>query len=149
MMVEHNLQQQKLLWHYSLQVGAIVPSESTIVEIIMALQPNHQRVYQGTIYNSRNYYGIIARLNGILYQLKSTIVEIIMALQPASNSGCFTTYLQQQKLLWHYSLYSNTQEIHNIYNSRNYYGIIARGIRLGKEGKSTIVEIIMALQPKS
>ena len=55
-----DLQQQKLLWHYSPSSSSASLNTSTIVEIIMALQPRCEDIRQDSrIYNSRNYYGII------------------------------------------------------------------------------------------
>ena len=125
---DKNLQQQKLLWLYSQKKQKKKKKktkQSTIVEIVMALQPNEKRGVSKRIYNSRNCYGFIApkRLRNFLK--KSTIVEIVMALQPikVTQSGtCISTIveivmalqpgvgsskgfvnLQQQKLLWLYS----------------------------------------------
>ena len=91
----------------------------------MALQPSTAELLAIAIYNSRNYYGIIACSRYSYKGIRSTIVEIIMALQPKTFLSVHMINLQQQKLLWHYS------RAH------------ARAQRLG----STIVEIIMALQP--
>ena len=142
-----DLQQQKLLWHYSLISSSHFAVRSTIVEIIMALQPRLWYRNMRAIYNSRNYYGIIA----------------------ASRLRKLTTNLQQQKLLWHYSPQSHlflvvpstiveiimalqpcvrpVNRPDRIYNSRNYYGIIAFCNIVVVVTQSTIVEIIMALQP--
>ena len=141
------------------------------------------------IYNSRNYLGIIAQSRS-RSQPTSTIVEITQALQPCHHSGSdqllstiveitqalqprflakrILPHLQQQKLLRHYSLRPAGENSKEIYNSRNYLGIIAVGcvchvllylqqqkllrhyshvkIVLGNI-LSTIVEITQALQP--
>ena len=121
--------------------------QSTIVEIVMALQPmslqqesitiyNSRNCYgfiaiQGDIrddriYNSRNCYGFIAHFDGYSGVSESTIVEIVMALQPFKGYLSDLGDLQQQKLLWLYSLPL---------------------LRISTGTKSTIVEIVMALQP--
>ena len=102
--ISSNLQQQKLLWHYSQQVTLVASPH---------------------IYNSRNYYGIIAFTQIRKRYIISTIVEIIMALQPAGSDSVKKENLQQQKLLWHYSRNHKKCSANMIYNSRNYYGIIA------------------------
>ena len=143
---------------------------STIVEIIMALQPcavswfrdraiYNSRNYYGIIakarkqekmqiYNSRNYYGIIAIHRRNYCVTISTIVEIIMALQPQKRYVFICSNLQQQKLLWHYSRnekraiktkHLQQQKLLWHYSLTDKYLIDAL--------KSTIVEIIMALQP--
>ena len=113
----------------------------------MALQPVKRLPNSEHIYNSRNCYGLIAN-----------------DFKPIT---CFN--LQQQKLLWPYSPYDQYNEADSIYNSRNCYGLIAidhtcashtyiynsrncYGL-IAIEAKrrlkhiSTIVEIVMALQP--
>ena len=127
----------------------MVELSSTIVEIIMALQPTKNVVCDGlTIYDSRNYYGIIAvdietKKQELIYDSRnyygiiaavgswsevrtSTIVEIIMALQPAPLAISSVYHLRQQKLLWHYSQQDRQFCQRIIYDSRNYYGIIAQ-----------------------
>ena len=101
--------------------------KSTIVEIVMALQPNEKRGVSKRIYNSRNCYGFIAPLSGT----------------------SFTVNLQQQKLLWLYSPLNRIRLPLFIYNSRNCYGFIAMNQVTSQYKESTIVEIVMALQPKA
>ena len=76
-----DLQQQKLLRHYSPLRQSHRTDPSTIVEITQALQPVHGVEKLTTIYNSRNYLGIIA----------------------GTSSSRTWLNLQQQKLLRHYS----------------------------------------------
>ena len=123
-----------------------VAGTSTIVEIVMALQPKKYQPDDEHIYNSRNCYGFIAAQASSNNILLSTIVEIVMALQPSNRKTetIISTIveivmalqprvtllklanLQQQKLLWLYSHTNGlTQNFHGIYNSRNCYGFIA------------------------
>ena len=82
----------------------IVLLQSTIVEIVMALQPFEPNLFSYvSIYNSRNCYGFIAFLIASRFPLASTIVEIVMALQPEALEAMDELNLQQQKLLWLYS----------------------------------------------
>ena len=99
-----NLQQQKLLWHYSLNFGNVHQFRSTIVEIIMALQPLNNTTTILTIYNSRNYYGIIAHIGLLRY------------INQIYNSRNYYGIIASHPL----------PHLLQIYNSRNYYGIIAR-----------------------
>ena len=145
-------------------------AKSTIVEIIMALQPGMAKERRdGYLRQQKLLWHYSHLLAGTIIRL-STIVEIIMALQPSVIFCVRLSDLRQQKLLWHYSRKRQQQEQNNIYDSRNYYGIIAlqshdatlqiydsrnyygiiaRGCQGGTSRRSTIVEIIMALQPLS
>ena len=140
-----NLQQQKLLRHYSLNLQKIDVAKSTIVEITQALQPLAGFTGGSQIYNSRNYLGIIALSSPSQSLTLSTIVEITQALQPYQRIGICKD-LQQQKLLRHYSPCCE-HYTRLIYNSRNYLGIIAHCVRKVCPKLSTIVEITQALQP--
>ena len=70
-----------------------------------------------------------------------------MALQPFMLVRFVNFNLQQQKLLWLYSPFWQCATSFLIYNSRNCYGFIAQWRRIMKRNLSTIVEIVMALQP--
>ena len=100
--------------------------------------------------------------------MRSTIVEIIGAYQPCWRCKGKYSYLQQQKLLEHTSLFLLIIDNDHIYNSRNYWSILAiisdqifrfhlqqqkllehtshSRIKIGTL-RSTIVEIIGAYQP--
>ena len=122
-----HLQQQKLLWHYS-------PKRGHDADI--------------HIYNSRNYYGIIACYDSETNRSASTIVEIIMALQPthAIFVKFFLSTIVEIIMALQPLGVDDSRRLY-IYNSRNYYGIIAKYRILLLCTQSTIVEIIMALQP--
>ena len=141
-----NLRQQKLLWHYSQQsVGLDIQKStiveiimalqpcltlscgrrgSTIVEIIMALQPINDDQESDEIYDSRNYYGIIAirhkPSDAPIYDSRNYYGIIALMQLPR-----YLDNLRQQKLLWHYSPMRIVKRGTSIYDSRNYYGIIA------------------------
>ena len=188
------LQQQKLLELTSLNKTIIFQNAilSTIVEIIGAYQPKKVSHSYVQIYNSRNYWSLLAKFTGDLVRYSSTIVEIIGAYQPEDNGdyakdnlqqqklleltsrpasiASARSYLQQQKLL---ELTSHIDEegnirphlqqqklleltsppylsviIYWIYNSRNYWSLLAAYIlEMIKATGSTIVEIIGAYQP--
>ena len=101
-------------------------------------------------------------------QQTSTIVEIIGAYQPRIPHNLYFVYLQQQKLLELTSPKNigATPEIYNsrnywsllaiaveslkksIYNSRNYWSLLAWSMVVKRRWRSTIVEIIGAYQPQ-
>ena len=167
--VQH-LQQQKLLWLYSRSRAIrwyveIYNSRNCYGFIARSCDyPSHE------IYNSRNCYGFIAKMPFLqlcevhLQQQKllwlysptsskttfqiSTIVEIVMALQPQMSWSTPVNYLQQQKLLWLYSRRRRSCDKRVDLQQQKLlwlYSLTRRSITT--YSRSTIVEIVMALQP--
>ena len=113
----------------------------------MALQPKKfvPLQYQN-IYNSRNCYGFIAIVMNCtqihIYNSRNCYGFIAITAPKTMKQ-----HLQQQKLLWLYSRCLGAFFYLLIYNSRNCYGFIASRVCLRNNPRSTIVEIVMALQP--
>ena len=99
-----DLQQQKLLRHYSLLSDNGILTRSTIVEITQALQPTMTEFWncaQSTIVEITQALQPMTIKHVIA--TPSTIVEITQALQPYIIKLDHALNLQQQKLLRHYS----------------------------------------------
>ena len=124
----YHLRQQKLLWHYSRQACELGELRSTIVEIIMALQPHvcdglktiHLRQQKLLWHYSQQGCHVLQYQN--LRQQK-----LLWHYSQDKTFSSFGIHLRQQKLLWHYSpQVCIIFDVLDIYDSRNYYGIIAK-----------------------